>query len=91
MLSYLKKKKKIYIYIYVYIHTLFIWLLRVLTAGVWDLVPQPEMKPWPPALGVWSFSQWTTSGSQYHLIFDSQIYSFSPTSPLGSRMLVSSL
>lgn len=48
MLSYLKKKR---IYIYVYIHTLFIWLLRVLAAGVWDLVPQPEMKPWPPRVG----------------------------------------
>ena len=24
-----------------------------------DLVPPPGIKPWPPALGVWSLSHWT--------------------------------
>ena len=39
---------------------LFIWLLQVLVAARWDLVPWPEIKPRPPALGVQSLSHWTT-------------------------------
>ena len=31
-----------------------------LSSGMWDLVPQPGIKPGPPALGVWSFSHWTS-------------------------------
>ena len=27
---------------------------------MWDLVPSPGIEPRPPALGEWSFSQWTT-------------------------------
>ena len=27
---------------------------------MWDLVPWPESKPRPPALGAWSLSHWTT-------------------------------
>ena len=44
---------------------LFVWLLWVFAAcelfscGVWDLVPQPGMKPGPPALGARSLSHWT--------------------------------
>ena len=48
---------------------LFIWLCQVLFVafriftlhrGIWDLVPWPEIKPRPPALGVQSLSHWTT-------------------------------
>ena len=31
-----------------------------LNCGMWDLVPQPGIKPRPPALGAWSLSHWTT-------------------------------
>ena len=31
-----------------------------LICGMWDLVPWPGIKPWPPALGAWSLSHWTT-------------------------------
>ena len=57
--------KNIYLKFY-----LFIWLCQVLVAaheivslhcGMWDLVPQPEMKPGPPALGLQGLSQRTTS------------------------------
>ena len=27
---------------------------------IWDLVPWPGIKLWPPALGAWSLSHWTT-------------------------------
>ena len=31
-----------------------------LNCGMWDLVPQPGIKPRPPALGAWSLSHWIT-------------------------------
>lgn len=31
-----------------------------LSWGLWGLVPCPGTEPGPPALGVWSFSQWST-------------------------------
>ena len=31
-----------------------------LSCSMWDLVPSPGIKPWPPALGAWSLSHWTT-------------------------------
>ena len=34
--------------------------MRTLSYGMWDLVPQPGIKPRPPALGVWCLSHWTT-------------------------------
>ena len=27
---------------------------------MWDLVPQPGIEPWPPALGARSLTHWTT-------------------------------
>ena len=33
---------------------------RALSCGVQDLVPQPGIEPWPPALGAWSLTHWTT-------------------------------
>ena len=60
----------------VFLKYLFIWLhwvlvtpcgifnlcriMRTLSCGRWDLVPWPGIEPRPPALGVWSFSHWTT-------------------------------
>ena len=35
--------------------------MRTLDCDMWDLVPWPGIIPGPPALGVWSLSQWTTS------------------------------
>ena len=34
--------------------------IRTLSWGMRDLVPQPGIEPRPLALGVWSFSHWTT-------------------------------
>ena len=31
-----------------------------LSCGMWDLVPQPGIKPRPPALGAWTLVHWTT-------------------------------
>ena len=31
-----------------------------LSCGTWDLVSWPGTEPGPPALGVWSFSHWST-------------------------------
>ena len=53
---------------------IFIWLCRILVVvcrifncgiqnlccSMRDLVPQPGIKPGPPALGVWGLSHWTT-------------------------------
>ena len=34
--------------------------------GMWDPVPQPGIKPRPPALGTWRLSHWTTSKVPKH-------------------------
>ena len=58
---------------------LFIWLCQVLVVSceflvaayelfsfdMWDLVPWPGVKPWPPALAAWSLGHWTTSKVPY--------------------------
>jgi len=33
---------------------------RVFSCSVWDLVLWLGIEPWPPALGAWSLSHWTT-------------------------------
>ena len=33
---------------------------QTLSWGIWDLIPWPGIKPWPPALGAWSLSHWIT-------------------------------
>ena len=39
----------------------FIYLAALdLSCGIWDLVPQPEIEPRPPALGAQSLGHWTT-------------------------------
>ena len=34
--------------------------MRTLSCDMWDLVPQPGIKPGPPALGTWSLGHWAT-------------------------------
>ena len=34
-----------------------------LSCGMQDLAPWPVIRPWPPALGAWSLSHWTTRES----------------------------
>ena len=36
------------------------WAVLGLSCGMCDLVSQPGTEPEPSALGVWSFSHWTT-------------------------------
>ena len=40
------------------------WVLamgcRIISCGVWDLVPRPGIELWAPALGARSHSHWTT-------------------------------
>ena len=49
-LFWVKKKNDVFIYL----------SALGLSCGMWDLIPQPGIKPGPPALGVWSLSHWTT-------------------------------
>ena len=34
--------------------------MRILSCGMWDLVPSPGIKPRPSVLGAWSLNHWTT-------------------------------
>ena len=34
--------------------------MRGFCCSMWDLVPRPEIKARPPALGAWSLNNWTT-------------------------------
>ena len=45
-----------------------------LSCGMWDLVPWPGIRPRPPSLGVWSFSQWTTREAQQCLFLKNCCY-----------------
>ena len=45
---------------------LFIVACRIFSCSLQDLVPQPRIKPVPPALGAWNLSHWTTS----HFLLD---------------------
>ena len=44
------------IFIYLFIHL----TASSLSCGMWDLLPCPGIEPWPPALGAWNLSHWTT-------------------------------
>ena len=40
---------------------------KIFICSVWNLVPWPGIELWPPALGAWSFRQWTTTKvSKWH-------------------------
>ena len=50
-----------------FLKKLFVWQCQVLVVacrifrcGMWDLVSWPAIEPWPPALGVWCLSHWST-------------------------------
>ena len=48
-------------------HEVFIVACGFLAAAcMWDLVPQPRIKPRHPALGAWSFTHWTTREVPVH-------------------------
>ena len=57
-----------YLFIYVLTSIYLFRLLQVLVAAfgllvvacMWDLVPRPGIEHWPPVLGAWSLTQWTT-------------------------------
>ena len=40
---------------------------EICSCGMWDLVPQPRIKPRLPELGVQSLSHWTTLFSYFHI------------------------
>ena len=44
--------------------------VRILSCGMWDLVPQPGIKPGPPALGARRLSHWSTWEVLGQFIFD---------------------
>ena len=39
----------------------FLCIMGTLSCSMWDLIPQPGIKPRPPALAAWSLSHWTTA------------------------------
>ena len=61
--KYLRKNKSLIylllffkIFIYLFIHL----TASSLSCGMWDLLPWSGIEPWPPALGAWKLSHWTT-------------------------------
>ena len=42
----------------------------IFSFGMWDLVPQPGIKPYPPALGAWSLCHWTTREGLVQVCFE---------------------
>ena len=50
----------IYFYLFIWLHWILVAAGRIFSCGMWNLVPQPGIKPRPPALGAWSPSHWAT-------------------------------
>ena len=50
----------IYFYLFIWLHWILVAAGRIFSCGMWNLVPQPGIKPRPPALGAWSPNRWTT-------------------------------
>ena len=48
--------------------SLFTCGLCILICGKWDLVPWPEIEPWPPVFGTQSFTHWTTREVPSHIV-----------------------
>ena len=46
-------------YLFVWLHWVLVAACRISSCGMWDLGPQPGIKPRSPALGVQSLSHWT--------------------------------
>ena len=57
-------------YILVWLHQVFVAACRILSCSTWDLVPWPEIKPGPPALGVQSLSHRITGETPLSHISD---------------------
>ena len=58
--------------IFVWLHWVLVAEYKLFTCSMWDLVPWPVMEPWPPELGTWSLSCWSTRevpGFEYFLNF----------------------
>ena len=47
-------------YLFIWLHWVLVLTRRIFSCSMWDQVPQPGIKPEPPALGAWSLSHWTT-------------------------------
>ena len=74
LILFLKNTTCLVFLIYIFITCIFIWLYQIFimaleifscrvqnpSCSMWDLVPQPGIKPRPLALGVQSLSPWTT-------------------------------
>ena len=52
-----------------------------LCCGMWGLVSRPGMEPWPPALGAWSLSQWTSGKSLCAIHANSKAHPFNSLLP----------
>ena len=52
-----------------------------LRCGMWDLVSRLGMEPWPPALGAWSLSQWTSGKSLCAIRANSKAHPFNSLLP----------
>ena len=76
---YFKKQKAFY---------LFIWLHGVLVVAWGFLVFWPGIEPWPPALGAWNSSHWTTREVLFSYIFIPSSPIFTVSSYLWSRPLI---
>ena len=57
----------LYFYSFIWLHQvlavalkIFSYGMKTLSCGMRDLVPWPGIKPWAPALGMWSLSHWIT-------------------------------
>ena len=58
--------------------------MQTLSCSMWELVPWPGIKPWPPALGAWSLSPWSQGNPTCILDFtcaDSFVCGFTLPSP----------
>ena len=45
-----------------------------LSCGMWDLLHWPGIEAWPPALGAWNASHWTTREVPYYVILSCHIH-----------------
>ena len=50
-------------------YKIFNWETEPLNCDLWDLVPWPGIEPYPPVLGAWSLSHWTTMKFQVFMLF----------------------
>ena len=68
--------------IFIILKIYFFFLLRFVACGI--LVPQPGIKPMPPAVGVWSLNHWTTREVPITLFLEYFHVQLSPCLPAAS-------